>query len=202
MSTTLIPCIVRIPIAEETAEPNSYGFRPDRSTADAIGQCFVLLSQRASPQWILEGDIKSCFDTISHPWLLDHIPVEKVVLQKWLGAGYIDKRTFFPSMEGTPQGDIASPTMTNMVLDGLEEILKDPPFSPSCLVHIVKYADGSIITGSSKDLPQYEVNPVVETFLQERGLLLSQEKTRVVHIRVGFDFFSWAKMSGNMETNS
>lgn len=176
-----------IPIAEETADPNSYGFRPDRSTADAIEQCFVLLSRKTSPQWILEGDIKSCFDTISHPWLLDHIPIDKVVLRKWLGAGYIDKRTFFPSMEGTPQGGIASPTMANMVLDGLERILKDR-FRSGCLVHIVKYADDFIITGRSKELLQYEVKPVVETFLRERGLVLSQEKTRVVHIREGFDF--------------
>ena len=176
-----------IPIAEETADPNSYGFRPDRSTADAIEQCFILLSQRTSPQWILEGDIKSCFDTISHPWLLDHIPMDKVVLRKWLGAGCIDRRTFFPSMEGTPQGGIASPTMANMVLDGLEQILKDR-FRSSCLVHIVKYADDFIITGRSEELLQDEVKPVVESFLRERGLRLSQEKTRVVHIRVGFDF--------------
>ncbi|EAY56930.1 MAG: RNA-directed DNA polymerase [Leptospirillum rubarum] len=176
-----------IPIAEETADPNSYGFRPDRSTADAIGQCHTLLSRRTSSQWILEGDIKSCFDTISHPWLLGHIPMDKVVLRKWLRAGYIDKRTFFPSMEGTPQGGIASPTMANMVLDGLERILKDR-FSSGCLVHVVRYADDFIITGRSKELLQYEVKPVVETFLRERGLILSQEKTRVVHIREGFDF--------------
>ena len=77
--------------------------------------------------WILEGDIKSCFDTISHPWLLGRIPMDKVVLRKWLRAGYIDQRTFFPSM-------------ANMVLDGLEKILKDR-FPPRCLVHLVRYAD-------------------------------------------------------------
>ncbi len=176
-----------IPIAEETADPNSYGFRPDRSTADAIEQCHILLSRRTSPQWVLEGDIKSCFDTISHPWLLDNIPMDKVILRKWLGAGYIDKRTFFPSMEGTPQGGIASPTMANMVLDGLERALKDR-FRSGSLVHMVRFADDFIITGRSEELLQYEVKPVVESFLRERGLTLSQEKTRVVHIREGFDF--------------
>ena len=90
-------------------------------------------------------------------------------------------------MKGTPQGGIASPTMANMVLDGLERILKDR-FHPSCQVHIVKYADEFIITGRSKELLQYEVKPVVETFLRERGLVLSQEKTRVVPIREGFNF--------------
>jgi RNA-directed DNA polymerase len=92
------------PIAETTADPNSYGFRPGRSTADAIGQCFGLLARRDSPQWILEGDIKSCFDQISHAWLLTHIPMEKAMLKKWLEAGYIDHGVLYPTKEGTPQG--------------------------------------------------------------------------------------------------
>jgi len=65
------------PVAETTADPNSYGFRPQRSTADAIEQCFTALGNIYSAQWILEGDIKSCFDGISHEWLLAHIPMEK-----------------------------------------------------------------------------------------------------------------------------
>src|ERR1700693_59548 len=77
------------PVAETLADPNSYGFRPGRSTADAIEQCFKVLGKRASPQWILEGDIKGCFDAISHDWLLTHIPMEKAMLKKWLKAGYM-----------------------------------------------------------------------------------------------------------------
>src|SRR5437660_1141925 len=72
------------PVAETTADPNSYGFRPGRSTADAIAQCFGLLARRDSQQWILEGDIKSCFDQISPAWVLTHIPMEKGMLKKWL----------------------------------------------------------------------------------------------------------------------
>ncbi len=63
------------PVAETTADPNSYGFRPRRSTADAIEQCFCVLAKRVSPQWILEGDIRGCFDNISHSWLLEHFPM-------------------------------------------------------------------------------------------------------------------------------
>lgn len=70
------------PIAETTADPNSYGFRKERSTADAIEQCHVVLSNRGGARWIFEGDIKSCFDRISHQWLLDHIPMNKTILQK------------------------------------------------------------------------------------------------------------------------
>src|SRR6516225_1171645 len=76
------------PIAETTADPNSYGFRKERSTADAIDQCHTVLSNRGGAQWILEGDIKSCFDRISHDWLLAHIPMPKTILHKWLKAGF------------------------------------------------------------------------------------------------------------------
>jgi len=71
------------PVAESTADPNSYGFRKDRSTADAIAQCFNALGKKHSPQWILEGDLKACFDEISHPWMLAHIPTDKTILRKW-----------------------------------------------------------------------------------------------------------------------
>lgn len=78
------------PVSETTADRNSYGFRPMRSTADAIEQCFVALSRGNSAQWVLEGDIKGCFDNISHDWLLAHIPMDKLVLGKWLKAGYME----------------------------------------------------------------------------------------------------------------
>jgi RNA-directed DNA polymerase len=94
------------PVAETIADPNSYGFRPGRSTADAIEQCFGMLARQDSPQWILEGDTKSCFDQISHEWLLTHIPMEKAMLKKWLKAGYVDSGILYPTKEGTPQGGL------------------------------------------------------------------------------------------------
>jgi RNA-directed DNA polymerase len=92
------------PVAETLADPNSYGFRRGQSTADAIGQCFNCLSKRYSPQWVLEGDLKSGFDKISQDWILTHIPIEKSILRKWLKAGYIEKKVFHSTEEGTPQG--------------------------------------------------------------------------------------------------
>ena len=112
------------PIAETAADPNSYGFRPKRSTADALQQCFNTLCRGCSPQWVLEGDIKGCFDHISHQWMLQHVLTDKVVLQTWLKAGYIENRTLFPTEAGTPQGGIISPALANLVLDGLEPLLK------------------------------------------------------------------------------
>jgi RNA-directed DNA polymerase len=180
------------PIAETTADTLSYGFRPKRSCADAIEQCFNCLSQRGSAQWVLEGDIKACFDGISHDWLLAHIPMDKRMLRKWLKAGYMEKGHLFPTDAGTPQGGIISPVLANMALDGLRaELTKHWPVKSHAQigkVHLVRYADDFIITGESKELLENEVRPVVEAFMSERGLMLSPEKTLITHITGGFDF--------------
>src|SRR5579885_2033238 len=97
------------PIAETTADRHSYGFRKERSCADALEQCFLALARPGCAQWILEGDIKSCFDRISHEWLLANVPMDKVILRLWLKAGYMDKHAFYVTEEGTPQGGICSP---------------------------------------------------------------------------------------------
>ena len=181
------------PVAETTADANSYGFRPGRSTADAIEQCFCVLAKQHSPQWILEGDIQGCFDAISHEWLLTHIPMEKTMLRKWLKAGYIDQHDLYPTREGTPQGGIISPVLANMTLDGLERMLEE--YLPkttrkghSAGINLIRYADDFIITGRSKELLEQEVKPLVEQFMRERGLQLSPEKTVITHIEAGFDF--------------
>jgi len=180
------------PIAETKADPNSYGFRQHRSTADAIGQCFTVLARNCSPQWILEGDIKSCFDKISHEWLLANIPMEKVILRKWLKAGFMEKSVIHPTDEGTPQGGIISPLLANMALDGLEQVLltafplKKTGKTPK--VNFVRYADDFIVTGVTKELLETEVLPLIKFFLTERGLTLSDEKTKITHIEDGFDF--------------
>ena len=184
------------PIAETQADTHSYGFRKERSCADAITQCYRVLFREDMPTWILEGDIKSCFDTISHNWLLTHIPMEASILEKWLKAGYMEKSVWHAAEDGTPQGGILSPVLANMTLDGLEKLLREkyPTKGPGSVrgkkskVHMVRYADDFIITGSSQTLLEKEVKPLVIGFLQERGLELSQEKTKITHIADGFDF--------------
>lgn len=94
------------PIAETLADRYSFGFRPERSTADAIGLCFTILSQKDAAQYILEGDIKSCFDTISFEWLLSHIPMDRKVLYRWLHAGYIEENKRCDTKLGVPQGGL------------------------------------------------------------------------------------------------
>jgi RNA-directed DNA polymerase len=187
------------PVAETLADPNAYGFRPKRSTADAIAQCFIVLAKKHSPQWILEGDIKACFDRISHPWLIDHIPMDKPILGKWLAAGYMEEGVVYPTEAGTPQGGIASPVLSNMALDGLEQVAKHAA-PRTQMVNVVKYADDFIITGASKEVLETKVKPAVVAFLKERGLELSEEKTRITHIDDGFDFlgFNVRKYGGKL----
>ncbi|ECG0110500.1 hypothetical protein DDQ45_24330 [Salmonella enterica] len=96
------------PLSEITADHHSYGFRPKRSAADAIERCFVVLAQRSSAQWILEGDIKGCFDNISHDWMLRHLCVERKILVQWLEAGFLEKGQLFSTVAGTPQGGLCS----------------------------------------------------------------------------------------------
>ncbi|WP_266233969.1 group II intron reverse transcriptase/maturase [Paraburkholderia sp. CNPSo 3076] len=181
------------PAAETLADANSYGFRPERSTADAIEQCFTALARRISPEWVLEGDIRGCFDNFSHSWFLKHIPMDKVILRKWLEAGYIDEGTLFESRAGTPQGGIISPVIANMALDGLEAAVHASVGTSArarkrAQLSVIRYADDFVVTGVSKDVLELKVLPAVRQFMAARGLELSDEKTRITHIAAGFDF--------------
>jgi RNA-directed DNA polymerase len=181
------------PVAETQADPHSYGFRRGRGTQDAMQRVFNLLARITSAPWIFEGDIKGCFDNFGHGWLESHVPMDKKVLSGWLKAGYVESGKLFPTEAGTPQGGIASPTIANIALDGLEATLAES-FSRTAAslnqlrVRLVRFADDFIITGNSRELLEREVKPCVEAFLAARGLELSQEKTKITHISEGFDF--------------
>ncbi|MBN2666051.1 MAG: group II intron reverse transcriptase/maturase [Bacteroidales bacterium] len=175
------------PVAETTADRNSYGFREGRSCADAVAAAFNALSKPNSATWVLEGDITGCYDNISKSWLMEHIPIEKRILRQWLEAGYVDKGIAYPTKKGTPQGGVISPTLANMTLDGLERIVrKSVPWRSR--VNFIRYADDFIITGKSKTILQKYVLPAVKQFLSERGLQLSAHKTKITYIRDGFTF--------------
>jgi len=138
-------------IAETCADKNSYGFREGRSCADAIGQCFIALAKSYSPTWVLEGDIKSCFDEISHSWLVDHIPMDRRTLAQWLKAGFMENQRLFPTIAGTPQGGIASPVLANLTLDGLEVAIRASVVRRD-KVNFIRYADDFIVTAARKEI--------------------------------------------------
>ena len=176
------------PIAETTADTQSYGFRPYRNTADAIEQCFSALSRKNSAKWILEGDIQSCFDTISHQWLTNHTPMDKKLLKAWLQSGYMEKQKYYSTTAGTPQGGIISPVLANIALDGIEAKLKNEKTLRGKKVNLIRFCDDFVITGISKELLEDNVKPMIKEFLQERGMKLSEEKTKITHIEEGFVF--------------
>ncbi|ALR95368.1 group II intron reverse transcriptase/maturase [Vibrio alginolyticus] len=190
------------PISETLADPNSYGFRPKRATADAITQCYICLAKKHSPQWILEGDIKACFDKIGHQWLMENIQTDKRMLKQWLQCGFMDKALFYKTEEGTPQGGIISPTLMVLTMSGLEQFLKATIRKKGNKINFIGYADDFIVTGATKELLEHEVKPLITKFLEERGLTLSDEKTRVTHITNGFDFlgFNVRKYNGKFLT--
>jgi len=195
------------PVTETTADGNSYGFRRKRSTADAIDALHRLLSRKCSPEWILEGDIKGCFDHISHEWLINNVQIDKKILAEWLTSGVIFNKILTPTKEGTPQGGIISPTLANATLDGMEKAVKEKYPDKSVgkrkvycpKVNLVRYADDFVVTARNRETLE-EIEILLTDFLAQRGLSLSEEKTLITHISDGFDFlgFNIRKYNGKL----
>ena len=189
------------PIAEITADAISFGFRRERSAKDACEQVFNVLARKCSPTWILERDIKGCFDNINHEWLQSNIPMNKRIMKQFLKSGYIYEGKLFPTETGSPQGGAISSLYANMTLDGLEKIIQDKyhrnskgkvenHFRAKTKVNLIRYADDFIVTANSEETAE-ELKADISTFLESRGLILSEEKTVITQISKGFDFLGW-----------
>ncbi len=137
------------------------------------------------------GTCKISTERATRLWLSDNIPMDKQVLNKWLSSGYLDKGIFYHTKEGVPQGGVISPTLMLLTLKGLEEVAKQAAPKKADKVHTISYADDFIITGASKAILEDKVKPAVKAFLAERGLELSEEKTKITHINDGFDFLGF-----------
>ena len=118
--------------------------------------------------------------------------MEKAVLRQWLKAGYIDEGLLFETQAGTPQGGVISPVIANMALDGLEAAVHGSVSHwrarREAKLNVIRYADDFVVTGASKEVLESKVLPAIRRFLADRGLELSEEKTRITHITDGFDF--------------
>lgn len=181
------------PVAETLGDPNSYGFRIERSTADAMAQLFVCLSQKVSAQWVLDADIEGFFDNINHEWLLRNAPTDVRMLRQWLKAGVIHKGQLHATDAGTPQGD----HFPRVGKSGTRWSGNTPQATPrSDKGEKAEGECGAIRRrlrdhGSLPEVLENEVKPWVEQFLVARGLRLSPKKTRIAHIDEGFDFLGW-----------
>mgnify|MGYP001427377968 CR=1 FL=1 len=189
------------PVAESILSTKAFGFRKHRSCHDAQEYIFKCLGTKVSGKWVLEGDIKGCFDHISHQWIMENVPMNKRILKQFLTAGFVYKKDLYPTEEGTPQGGIISPILANLTLNGLAEMLAKK-YSMNAngnisrnvdihKIHTIIYADDFIITANNEEI-LHQVKEDIEEFLQERGLELSESKTLITHINEGFDFLGWS----------
>ena len=176
------------PIAETLADGNSYGFRKYRSCADAIDQIHRCLSKKYSATWVLEGDIKGCFDHISHEWLQGNVIMDTKMLRKWLKAGVIEKNVFHLTEEGTPQGGIISPTLANITLDGMEDLVakhsnrKENGKTFSNKVNLIRYADDFILGVKGDKADCERIKRQLSDFIsQTLKMELSEQKTLITH---------------------
>jgi RNA-directed DNA polymerase len=186
------------PQFEATFEPNSYGFRPAHSTHDAIGDIYNCLSKKH--KWVLDADIKGCFDNIDHNHLLNLIDgkTAKNTIIQWLKAGIMENQEFQTSEIGTPQGGIISPLLANIALDGMETYLFNELRKRRYKSHdlrngalrIVRYADDFVIMHDNKEVIE-DSKLIIAEWLKERGLEFSEEKTKIVHSTEGFDFLGF-----------
>jgi RNA-directed DNA polymerase len=183
---------------EAQFEPRSYGFRPGRGCADAIGSLFVTLKGRSKRVWMVDSDLAAAFDNIDHYRLLDALgsfPARDMIA-RWLKAGVIEDGVFTPTEEGTPQGGVISPLLMNVALHGLEEAAgvryqttgsRAGETKPDCPV-LVRYADDLVVCCHTQGQAQ-QVKAELARWLAPRGLVFNEDKTRIVHLETdGFDF--------------
>ena len=200
--------IIRIalePEFEAIFEPTSYGFRPKRSTHDAIKRIHTNIS-RGKWCWIYEGDFKSCFDTLNHDFILKQIkgfPLYNLV-KRFLEAGYVDNNVFHNTVEGTPQGGLLSPLLANIALHGMENILGISYYRNDTVrngkpiedirtrgkYRMVRYADDFLIFAKSKEDIE-RIPCLLKPYLEVRGLTLAEDKTFITHISEGFNFLGF-----------
>lgn len=187
---------------EAKFEANSYGFRPGRRTMDAVEQLHSTLNKRGSSEWILDADLKGCFDNIAHEPLLARMGVFTAVIRRWLKVGVVELGHTTATERGTPQGGIISPLLANIALDGMERLFggetqQGHPVRPSRKrgwkkgISLIRYADDFVVTAPSKKLIEQEVLPRLKHFLSQRGLSFNETKTRIVHRWEGFNFLGF-----------
>lgn len=175
----------REPYCEAQFESHSYGFRPGRSAHDAIEQCWRRLNRHCKDQWILDADIRSAFDSISQKFInsqLEFFPARELV-KSWLKAGYVEAEILHDTADGVQQGGVVSPVLANLALDGMQLLVGRN-------LGFVRYADDFIITARTKE-ELLCLKPTLEAWLAERGMVLHPDKTKIVHIRDGFDFLGF-----------
>jgi len=189
---------------EALFEADSYGFRPGRSAQDAIAAIFLNIKQKS--KYVLDADIKGCFDNIDHQALLGKLrtyPVMRRLVKGWLKAGVMDGVDFSPTQAGTPQGGVVSPLLMNIALHGMEEALvnaymdgKKTLSARQGAPKLIRYADDFVVLHAKAE-EVLKAQQLIATWLQGIGLELKPSKTRLSHTlkeyqgNIGFNFLGF-----------
>jgi RNA-directed DNA polymerase len=202
--------LVLEPIFEADFHPCSYGFRPNRRAHDAVAEIRHLTAR--SYEWIVEGDIKACFDEISHSALMDRVRDRignkrvLALIKAFLKAGILDEEgTLRDNNTGTPQGSILSPLLSNVALSVLDEHIAQAPGGPAASPYqrakrrqhglpnyrLARYADDWCLAISGTRAHAEALRAEIAAVLSTMGLRLSEEKTLITHIDEGLDFLGW-----------
>src|SRR5262249_4033275 len=184
------------PCWEARFEGSSYGFRPGRGCHDAIEKIYQLARPHKRKRWVVDADIKGAFDAIDHEFLLRAIgdAPGRELIKQWLKAGYLEEGAFHETPAGTPQGGVISPLLLNIALHGMEAALGVRHDRRGQIVGtraVVRYADDFVVFCESREDATLVAEQVLPGWLAQRGLSLSGEKTRVVHLTEGFDFLGF-----------
>jgi RNA-directed DNA polymerase len=183
------------PSWEARFEATSYGFRPGRGCHDAIERIYTVTHANGRKEWIVDADIKGAFDNIAQDFILKAIgpfPARELIRQ-WLKAGYVERGVWHATESGTGQGAVVSPLLANIALHGLESalgIVRNARGHIKGPRAVIRYADDFVVCCETKD-DAIRVLAILTDWLAERGLTLSEDKTRIVHLTEGFDFLGF-----------
>lgn len=184
---------------EARFEEISYGFRPGRSTHDAIVAIITYTRPKGRKRWVIDADIEGAFDNITHDFILKTIKgfPGKALIGQWLKAGYLETGSYHKTLQGTPQGGVISPLLLNIVLHGMETMLGVQRFqgkkgmsSIRGKCGVIRYADDFVIFCETREDAE-TTRTEVQQWLAQRGLRLAEAKTRILHTTEGFDFLGF-----------
>lgn len=194
------------PICEFHFDDRSHGFRPNRCTMDAMTDVWQCMSRVGSRTWVLEGDIKSCFDNLDHQHILDTLSEWRVpqwttgIIERMLKSKVMENWELSRVEDGTPQGGVISPLLANVALDALDKYCHENSQwkvggtyyrkIKNKINPIIRYADDFVLICKTKQEARDWKQQIIE-FLPKIGVELSAEKTAITHIKDGFDFLGF-----------
>ena len=181
------------PVSEATADRKSFSARKGRSAFDAHAYLMHDLTGPYAPEWVVVVDVQSYYSSITHERLMNDIPMDKAMLQKFLKAGVIRDGELFSTDRGISLGTSLSPILGNMLLDGLQSYIYDRLYPAGGVDYLngntIRFADDIIITARSQEQASLILDIACD-FLGDRGLRMNQDKSYIADVNRGFCFLS------------